>query len=185
MSPFPLSGALPGILANTSPIVEDTYPDADRETSNWSSTPLWQKIDDKSTADFIGSSSCFNRCGVGSCTYDFEVDIATPSGTVADGDRQGLQVYVQVRRVDDSGTGHDADMTVILREGATTRKSATFNNLGTGWSSKVLTLSAAEVDAIGNHANLRVDVSITMCTALDFDSVSADCSSIYLRYYAR
>jgi len=160
---------------------EDLYPSSDVNTSGWSSTPLWSKLDDQSDADFISSSSVSTVCA-STTTHDFDVNFTNPSTTPGDSECQSMRVNIRLRKVQ-SNTGADCDVVVLLKQSTTTKATGTFNNIGTSWTTKVLTLSAAELDSITDFNNLRVEVDATMCVALDFETVSCDCAWIEIELY--
>ena len=63
--------------------------------------------------------------------------------------------------ITDDPDGVTIDATVVLKEGVTTIKSATFTNLSNAWATFEIALSEAEAATIGNYADVNVTVSGT------------------------
>jgi hypothetical protein len=71
-------------------------------------------------------------------------------------------------------------------EGVTQRDiSSKYNDIGTSFSTYTSVLTPSEVDAIGNHNDLRVEVTSFGCGDFLFDSVECDVSQIEVEYRAR
>lgn len=163
-------------------IAETVRPDSDVDTSNWFSTPLWQKLDDNSDADSVFSSTFPTTCPTRT-NYDFEVGLANPSGTPGAGSCQGMRVRVRIRRGEDFGPGQ-CDFAMRLLQG--TRHIATnVHTPGTTFTTYTTTLSISQVDSITNHNDLRIEIQAIGCENSGGNGVFGECAWVELEYYAR
>lgn len=169
----------------SSAINEFIRPDSDVDTTNWSATPLWQKLDDNSDADYIISDSS-TQVWPSYDTYDFECGLANPSGTPGPGSVQGMRLRVRLG-IDQGtlpGTAGNADFTYKLKQGAVDKASNTFSTstLATP-STRTYTLTEGEVNAISDHNDLRVFVTVNIGHATA--NLEAQCFWAEVEYYAR
>jgi len=122
-------------------------PASDVSTGGWVSTPLWSKLGDNSDADYVdgpGTGSVFV------CTCNSVVDPLVSSGYV---------LRVRARRWGE--IGDFAGVKVEILEGASTVRMTMTQQLvsRTGFTTYTYNPTAAEINAIGDHANLRVRVT--------------------------
>lgn len=157
-------------------------PSSDVNTTDWFSTPLWQKLDDNSDADSVFSSDFTGSCPTRN-DYDFECHIANISGTPGVGSCQGIRVRYRIRRSEDVGSGQ-CDFTVQLKQG-TTVKAQTVSTPGTTYTTYTLTLSIAQVDSITDHTDLRIRINASGCEDAFENGVYAECAWMEIEYYFR
>lgn len=165
------------------PLLDTIYPDGTIESTDWTANPHTD-TNDQSDATFASSASSTAVCP-SEDAYDFEVSMDNPSGTVGAGDCQDMVVRVRARKSEIAGTG-EVDIQFRLMEGATQRDiSSKYNDIGTSFVTFTSVLSVAEVDAITNHNDLRVEVTSFGCGDFLFDSVECDVSQVEVEYRAR
>lgn len=107
-------------------------------------------------------------CPTKTATSFFEVGLANPVGTPAGSADQTMKLIARLTSVpffDDDGI---TDITVELYEGTTLRATLQVNDVtANSLNTLEYTLSDAEVDAIGDHDNLRIRVTADMCLEPD------------------
>lgn len=120
-------------------------PSSDLSTGGWTTTPLWSKLDDNSTADFVdgpGTNAVALMGGtsvtdpVTATGYKMRFEARRFGGTVVSGDFCGIKYEIL--------------------EGSTvraTRQVVTLNN--SAFQEHEWNLTDAEANSIGNHANIR------------------------------
>ena len=131
-------------------------PNADIETSDWTSTPLNEKLDEVSpddatteiTADFSGSSEQ---------TKDFEVALSNPIRPT------GRETIVLRMRgyVEELVSTSSNSVTIELKQGSTVKASKTAM-VPDGYSTMTYNLSQAEKDSITDYDDLRVRVEFAV-----------------------
>jgi len=162
-------------------LTEFIRPSSDVETSSWTTTPLWSKLDDNSDADFVRSTDSAAVCS-STDTYNFEVALADPTGPPSGRLFQGMRFRYRVRKVQtDTGT---VSVTVRLKELTTTRVTSSVGSIGTSWTTYTKTLTASEIETIGNHNDLRMQVEVVVCNDLDFNTIRGECAWLEVEYYA-
>ena len=130
-------------------------PDSDIETTDWTSTPLWSKLDEVSPDDTTTEiDSEFFGNPAAPQVYDFEVSLSNPAITPTGAEVVTLKVRHWLEIL--SGGITSNDVTIELKQGSTVKATiSTSGNTGTYvTSSKVL--SQAEKDSITNWDDLRV-----------------------------
>ena len=121
-------------------------PDSDIETVDWTTTPLFEKIDEVSLddGDYIVSDN-------GSATYDCEVGLSSVTDPESDAD------HVISWRSCLFGTGTKSVATrVYLYEGATLRATSQQESESTSFATHTYELSSGEADAITDYSDLSI-----------------------------
>lgn len=150
---FSLAGQAAGIVYSGPQFAR---PVSDIETTGWSTTPLWQKLDEVTPDDATTEISTASGLG-GGASVDFEIRL---SGVVDPLSSSGHVLRVRVRFADSGGDPAGVNVSAQLKEGGTVR--ATLSGIVTGsYATFTKTLSAAEADSIGNYTNLRARVVLT------------------------
>ena len=132
-------------------------PDLDVETTDWSSTPLFEKLDEVSpddatteiTADFSGSSEQVK---------DFEIGLSNPVITPTGREVVTMRVRSYLEELVGSSLN---DVTMELKQGAVVK--ATISEMvPSGYITEEHTLSQAEKDSITDWDDLRVRVEFAV-----------------------
>lgn len=165
------------------PLGETIFPTSDQETSGWGSTPLWSKLDDNSDSDFVTSNSSDTQCP-SSQSFDFTVNMDSPSGTPASTDCQELVARVRCRSVVNFGSGQ-VDIRFDVRQSGTLIAQQTFTDISTSFTTKSFTLTDAEFNNITNHSQLRAEVTATICVDDEFSELECDVAWIEFEYVAK
>ncbi|KKL57799.1 hypothetical protein LCGC14_2231780 [marine sediment metagenome] len=138
------------------------HPDSDIDTSGWTSTPLFEKLDEVTPDDAsteITSGTVSSVC-LSNTVHDFEVGLSNPTLTPTGGEEVTLKIRAWLHEV--SGVVIIKDLRVQLKEGANVR--ATLNTvLSLSYTTESLVLSQAEKDSITDWDNLSVNVRTTLC----------------------
>ena len=129
-------------------------PISDLVVGNWTSTPLYQKLQKgtDNTITYIASKSLDTGQ-----SDTFQVGLSalpTPPS------RTGHKVHVYARK--SSSGGRYVDLEVYLYEGSTLRHYQRWNNISENWGDYVAELSEAEANAISDYSNLRVTVTASV-----------------------
>jgi len=129
-------------------------PISDISTGNWTSTPLYQKLQKgtDNTSTYIASKSLDTGQ-----SDTFQVGLSylpTPPS------RTGHKVHVYARK--SSSGGRYVDLYVYLYQGSTLIAQASWNNISENWSDYVLELSESQANAITDYSNLRVTVTASV-----------------------
>ena len=171
----------------SNPLAEYIRPDSDVETSNWFSTPLFEKIDNNSASDYIFSSNS-TQVWPSYNTYDFECGLSNPTKVPQVAKLQGmyLRVNLQLQERDSPGTPGNADFTYRLKQGSTIIASNTFSTetLDSA-STRTYTLSEGEVDSITDHQDLRVFITVNIGHSSGNPNLQARVNWAEVEYYAR
>jgi hypothetical protein len=130
-------------------------PDSDIETSDWTNTPLYQKLDEV-TADDSTTEVNAQFSGNSQQIKDFEVALSNPASTPTAGEvitirsRFWLELtaFGEVQK----------DVKTELKEAGTVRKSVSVAANTSGYTTMAAVLSQAEKDSIGDWTNLRVRI---------------------------
>ena len=134
-------------------------PDADIETSDWTATPLWSKLDDTSPDDATTEISA-SFAGNGTQVKDFEIALSNPSGTPTTREVVTFRVRFWL---DVISFGVDTkDVKIELKQGSTVKKTINTVASTVGYVTDTSTLSQAEKDSISDWDNLRVRVEYTV-----------------------
>ena len=160
----------------------------DIETTNWSPTPLYEKVDEASPSDtdtiFSTTSTAvwpsFN-------TYDCELTLDTPSSPVGLGDRQLITLRTRLEIFEDApgGTGN-ADFTYSLVQGTTVIASNTHSeSLMNNWQTVEYDLNEAEVNSISDYSDLRFRLSVNIGHNSGFPDIIAECSWVEVEFSQR
>ena len=131
-------------------------PDADVETSDWTSTPLWNKLDEVSPDDATTEVSAIFT-GNFQQTKNFEVGLSNPAGPPSGSETVTLRVRFWLQLVFQDVT--QRSVKIELKELSTIKK--TYNTFAskTGYQTTINSiLSQAVKDSINNWNNLRVRV---------------------------
>lgn len=136
-------------------------PASDVANGGWTTAPLWSKLDDNNDADYVsgpGTGVAFL------CTGNSVTDPLVSSG---------YTLRVRARRWGDGITeGQVAGVKLELLEGSTVRATLTRSLVSrSAFTTYEYALTTAEINAIGNHANLRLRVTEINVTD-DFPSVA-------------
>ncbi|KKN06733.1 hypothetical protein LCGC14_1074170 [marine sediment metagenome] len=126
-------------------------PDGDQSTGNWTSTPLWQKIDEvtPSDTDFVQSENDPSNDTM-EVTLENQTDPASSSGHIVR--------YRYQKGQSGGGAPGIIDITFSLYQGTTLIAETTHNGVATGFVAGSFTLSGAEADNITDYNDLRVRV---------------------------
>lgn len=184
MTPFPLSGAIPGILAKLPPPLapEVLRPDTDIGISGWeaqddTTTSLYDHVNDQSDTTYVrpqipGLSECPTTEN-----DNVEFGMSDPSGTPTGGvDTVVMRVRARYNMLI-GGTG-SATGRFRLREGTTVRATDSGNSLTTSWAWYELSLSSAQIDSVTDWTNLRVLSDADVCVDTLGDEISFEVAEI-------
>lgn len=174
-------------------ITETLDPDGTIQSSGWTFTEgtLHASVDNigddtsHAQSDVSGFSDvCPNTSGF----VDFEVSLDNPVGTPADGDCQLMQIVWRAGdETDDAEILGCVDWLIQLMEGGTQR--AVDDSQSDIGSSTTFTknLTVSQVNAIGDHTNLRIRVSVDtgLEDAMAKVAPSSFVSAVELRYLER
>lgn len=173
MSPFPLSGALPGMLEGE-PVVEDLYPvtpDYTGMSSIWktqtgSTSNLYSAVDDQSDTDYVTLQAVIPEtviCGTSSEDHNFRVNIDPPSRRPLP--RQTVRIRVYARYDDiDVATDESHSMDIELIEGASTQRGIdTGFSLTTSFAWYEMEMTYSEIASVVDWEDVDVKVSVTSC----------------------
>lgn len=144
-------------------------PDADSETSGWTSTPLWSKLDEVSPDDAttqIRSSTVSTQCP-STVDHDFEVALSNPGDTPSGNETMTVRVRAYVDEI--SGFVITRQILIELKEASAVIASTT-RNLGFSYSTHEMVLSQAQKDSISNWNNLLVRCRTRVCVDSGGDS---------------
>lgn len=170
----------------TPAINEFIRPDGDIETTNWSSTPLYAKLDDNSDSDYVISDAS-TQVWPSYDTYDFECSLENPSGTPATGGVQGIKMRARlgIDQANTPGLPGNADFTFRLKQGSTVIASQTYST-GTlaSPSTRTYTLNSTEVNSITDHDDLRFFVTVNIGHASGSPDLEARVFWAEVEYYA-
>ena len=139
-------------------MVQTARPASDITTTNWTTAPLFSKVNDASDATTIRNAN-----GI---TTACEVKLGALTDPVSS---TGHIVYV---RAFATGSSAGEQMEFVLVQGTTVIATAAGATLGrTTPSTRTLTLSGAEADAITNYSDLRVRVRMSTGAGTEFITV--------------
>lgn len=170
----------------TPAINEFIRPDGDIETTKWSSTPLYAKLDDNSDSDYVISYAS-TQVWPSYDTYDFECSLGDPSGTPATGGVQGIKMRARlgIDQANTPGLPGNADFTFRLKQGSTLIASQTYSTSTLASpSTKAYTLNSTEVNAITNHNDLSFFVEVNIGHANGSPDLEARVFWVEVEYYA-
>ena len=177
MSPFPLSGAIPGILAGT-PVEDTVYPVTPDYTgmgSIWedeggATTNLYQSVNSSNDSTYVTLQSVIPEtviCGTSTEEHNFRANMDTP-----DGEPLGRQtVYVTVRAKYDGGgaTGESHTMEIELIEGASTQRAyGSGFNLTESIADYEYFLTTSEINSVTDWSDIDVKATVTSCAGNSF-----------------
>ena len=147
---------------------EILVPTSDVQSSGWSSSPLWSKINDHSENNSVqmdSTDALDDTCGTEEMDEDFEVHLGNPQGGDPEGSEcNDVTFRIRARAVKAGGVGGQVDLTYAIKQGGTTIESVIANDIGTGYSTFSHNLTNAEIDAISNWDDLRFYVRSQACT---------------------
>ncbi len=163
-------------------------PDGDQTVNNWTSTPLWQKIDEAvaSDSDFVQSENDPSN-DIMEVTLGNLTDPAVSTGHI---------VRYRLSRAQ-SGGGQPGTLNVIvgLYQATTLIASATHNNINLGFAEFSFTLTGGEADNITDYDDLRIRVDAdksagartTWCelSHAEFETPSAPATLVQANYRIR
>ena len=134
-------------------------PDGDIESSDWTSTPLWQKLDevaqDNATTEI---TTIFT--GINSQTRDFEIRLSDPGDPPSGNEVITLRTRFWLDEI--IGLVNQREVKIQLKQGTTVKKTInTFANLS-GYVTTNSVLSQAQKDSITNWNDLRVKLAYTV-----------------------
>ncbi len=157
------------------------HPDSDIDTSGWTATPLFEKLDEVTPDDAsteITSDTVTSVCP-SHTVYDFEVGLSNPTLTPTGGEVVTLKIRAWLDEV--SGVALTKGLRVQLKEGASVR--ATLNTgLSSSYTTESLVLSQAEKDSITDWDNLSVNVRTNFCMQNIGDNVHSHVTWIELDF---
>ena len=156
-------GIQAALLLGATKFIGFIRPDSDVETSDWTATPLWSKLDETSPDDAttqITSTTNITECPTTE-TFDFEVGMSNPASPPTGQET----VTIRVRALADEVIGSMPTKTLLVqvKETTTVRASSSFTLSAAGWTTPSFTMSQAEKDAVGNWDNMRVRCAVTLC----------------------
>jgi len=154
-----LGRALPSFLLSlfyflvaASPLAAAQFarPDADVSAGPYTTTPLWEKLDDATADDdsteILSANNPAESDGTG-----FEVHLSALS------DPQTSSGHILRFRAQKQGGGRTLDVSCRLYQGSTAiGPTRTLANLGTPYTTDTYTLAAGEADAISDYSALRM-----------------------------
>lgn len=171
----------------TDGITEDIRPDGDVTSAEFTTAPLFSKIngDLPDTGDFI-STGDGDVCPT-KITYTDRVTLGNPVGTPAASDQQAMTLRIAARKQFTGGVAGDHEVDVIVRLYQDTTLIATLTELdiGTTFNSFSLQLTNSQVDNITNHALLEVEYEMQVCFGTEGNTVQGDISGIEIAYSAK
>lgn len=167
MSPFPLSGAFPGILSGT-PIDETIWADFDRTTSQWedeggATADLHDSVNTESDLTYVTLQIVILQ---DTRTLAFGMD--DPSGEPIGS--QTVEVQVRARYLEPTLSLPTApEITLRLDESTTERATGSATSLTTSFADYSLFLDTAEINSITDWADVEVEMLFdnTMNTGVD------------------
>lgn len=137
-------------------------PDSDIETSGWTTTPLWNKLDETSPDDAttqITSSNGTTECPTVD-NRDFEVTLTNPPTTPSGFETVTIRMRGHFHTT--AGNLTTKQFRVQVKELTTIRRFELFTAQST-YTTHSFTLTQAEKDAIGNWNDLRINVNFQSC----------------------
>ena len=132
-------------------------PNGDIETSDWTSTPLFEKLDEVSPDDATTEITS-SRFFLGGNTFDFEIRLVSPFPPSTPTGQETVTLRVRHWLEIITGTTIINDVTIELKEGAVVKKSISITASEIAYSTSTITLSQAEKDSITDWDDLRVRV---------------------------
>jgi len=138
-------------------------PDGDQETSGWTATPLYLKLDEVTPDDAtteITSGTVSSVCP-SNTVHDFEVRLSNPSIAPTGGEVITLRIRAWLHEV--SGLAITAGLRVQLKEGTSVRATLNTGLSKSAYATASMVLSQSEKDSIANWDNLFVNVRTTVC----------------------
>ena len=153
-------------------------PDADIETSDWTATPLWSKLDETSPDDATTEidSSEFSDPDVAQ-TFDFEIRLTDPPSTPTGRETITWRVRHYLEVV--SGNFDTDVITLELKQGSTVIATQSVS-ANTSYTTDSDVLSQAEKDSITDWTDLRIKVTYTIKMTNEGDSATAHVTWIEL-----
>lgn len=137
-------------------------PDDDIETSGFSTTPLWQKLDEENfddattqIASSIVTSVCFTNTD-----HDFEVRLSDPAGPPTG--NETITVRVRARIDEIIGAAITKNLLFELKEGSVVKASSSVT-LQAGYTTHTDVLSQAQKDSISDWNNLSIRCRARIC----------------------
>lgn len=164
----------------------------DTGTPQWSSTPLYAKLDDYSYSDYVISNAS-TQVWPSYDRYHFECSLGSPSETPATGGVQGIKMRARlgIDKANNVGLPGNADFTFELREGSTDTESGAVRasqTYSTGTlalrSTRTYTLNSTEVNSITNHDDLSFFVTVDIGHASGSPDLEARVFWAEVEYYA-
>ena len=137
-------------------------PESDVAAGLWTTTPLYQKIDEVAADDADVITSSGNPDG-DTC----EIKLSNIAGNTVDA------TTVQFRYRKDPTSANQLDLTVSLWQGSTKIAESVLSSVGTAWTNGTLVLTTAQVNSITDRGDLRLQFS----GQVQFAAVSADSRS--------
>jgi hypothetical protein len=188
MSPFPLSGALPGMLANITPIDEVIRPDSDSLVAAWrdeggSTSNIYQSVDEVTQSDTDYAKLRVANWILTECpsttTRTLRFRLSNPSAPP--NPYQTVALECRSRIVDPFSTGFTATVDVKIKEGTTNvRSNEPGNTVTTTFGNDRCSMSTSEINSVTDWNDLYAEMTWTVCA----DGVDADldiyCSHVYL-----
>lgn len=155
-------------------------------TPQWSSTPLYAKLDDNSDSDYVISNAS-TQVWPSYDRYHFECSLGDPSETPATGGVQGIKMRARlgIDQANNFGLPGNADFTFRLKQGSTVIASQTYST-GTlaSPSTRTYTLNSTEVNSITDHDDLRFFVTVDIGHASGSPDLEARVFWAEVEYYA-
>ena len=177
-----------GAAGNCVPLEEIRRPNADGSTSGtWTASgggSLYTMLDESSAsdADYVYNADFGAICPTQTTVF-FEIGLEDPSDTPGSEFCNTITVRHRARKTEALNTT-DLDLTVALMEGGSTRASATYNNIGTTFTTRSFTLTETEYGNILNHNNLEIRFTFSGCGNADPYILQAQVSWAEIEYVA-
>ncbi len=158
-------------------------PDGDIETTGWTSTPLYQKLDEGSPGDDatteITSGTVTVLCP-STTDHDFEIRLANPTSEPSGYEAMSVRVRAHVHEV--VGLTITKTLRIQLKQGAAVIATQNFS-MGTTYATHALTLSQGEKDSITDYDDLRVNVRTRVCVESPGDSAHSHVTWIGMKIF--
>lgn len=177
-------GTQAAMLLGSSKFIGVIRPDSDVETSGWTSTPLWSKLDEVSPDDAtteITSQGAISECPTTE-SFDFEVGMSNPGSPPSGSEIVTIRARAWLHLVV-GATPSTRTFLVQVKETTTVRASQSFTLNVSSYQTHSFTMSQAEKDAVGNWDNIRIRCVETSCLDSEADDeIHAHCTWIEMQF---
>ena len=139
-------------------------PDADIETSGWTSTPLWSKLDEVSPDDASTeiTSGSYTAICPSTQNRDFTVGMSNPASAPTGSETITLRVRIWLHQTA-GGPSTTKILTMQVKELTTSRALTTRTISASGYSTQTFILSTAQKASVGNWDDIRIRCNLKVC----------------------